>query len=33
MNAPPNYRPALDAAIAFCLHFGAHRRRASETGR
>ena len=29
----PNHRPALDAAVAFCLYFGAHWRRASEPGR
>lgn len=28
-----NPRASLDAAIAFCLHFGAHWRRASEAGR
>ena len=28
-----NYRPALDAAIPFCLHSGCHLRRASEAGR
>lgn len=27
-----NHRPALGAAVAFCLHSGAHWRRASEAG-
>jgi hypothetical protein len=28
----PNYRAALDAAIAFSFHFESHRRGASEHG-
>ena len=31
-NPEPNHRPALDAAIAFCL-YPRHSRRASEAGR
>jgi len=30
--ATPNYRPALDAAITFCLRFEGRWRRASEAG-
>jgi len=29
----PNHRPALDAAVALSLVFGAYWRRASEAGR
>jgi hypothetical protein len=29
----PNQRASLDAAVAFCLHFGGHWRRASEPER
>ena len=29
----PNYRPPLDAAIAFCSHFGCRWRGASEAER
>src|ERR1035438_7613734 len=32
-SAPPNYRPAPDAAVAFSLLFGQHWRRVSEAGR
>jgi hypothetical protein len=33
ISGQPNYRPALDAAGACCLHFGSLWRRASEAGR
>jgi hypothetical protein len=29
----PNHRASLDAAVAFCLYFGGHWRRASEPER
>ena len=33
IQSPRNYRPALDAAGALCLHSGGYWRRASEARR